>query len=388
MGAKKKPLVVLTDDVNAIRKLCKLVNGCWVPPVSGRIACRAHGDDRPVAELPTISAHRWVWTVAHGFTCDPGPLVHVRRSCSTKRCCNPDHLFVTTSDGVQLSKSDFNRHMKELEATPSRQAAAPSDSDVPVVQDLSEFKALCSIEKNGCWIPRRSGRVAVRLAGDRHIDSDLPVQALHRVAYMLANGHTRLLQGNEHVRRRCGTKRCSNPSHLYLRCVDDQAIPAVRDQPSSGRSSVAEKTSNGLVIVGQHRDEVRALCLVSASGCWLPNVSSQCACLLDNSTSPPDALPHMALHRWSWLVANSYASRPLPGDRVHIRRTCKTRRCCNPDHLYAASPEGRVLSVKDILEVQDAASASAQQRRPDPDRESSPDSESDVDAYLRSVLMF
>ncbi|BDY29782.1 hypothetical protein hbim_03722 [Mycolicibacterium mageritense] len=280
MGVKKKPATVLTDDLKAISELCELVNGCWVPTVSGRVPCRVHGDDRPVGDLPTVAPHRWVWTVAQGFTRDPGPLVHVRRECSTARCCNPKHLFATTSDGVRLSKAEFKDHMKEL-----------------------------------------------------------------------------------------GT------------------IPTPSERLNSG-VAVAEKTGQGVAVVRQSLDDVMAHCRVSKSGCWIPNAASQYACRMDDDTSTPDELPRMGLHRWSWLVANAHSPTELPSTHVHVRRTCSTRKCCNPQHLYAASPDGHALTVNEIRQVKDCASTSLRKSPSKLGGHPSASIQSDNDAYLRSVLMF
>jgi hypothetical protein len=95
----------------------------------------------------------------------------------------------------------------------------------------------------------------------------------------------------------------------------------------------------------------------------------------------------MALHRWAWLVAHEHATDKLPGDLVHVRRTCSGRLCCNPKHLYAASPDGSRLTIQDIFGAKDEKTSSVVEpglRAPDGDGKDS----DDADAYLRSVLMY
>lgn len=382
---KKKPMV-LTQDLNAIRKICKSANGCWVPPTAGPVPCRAHGDDRSIDDLPTLAPHRWVWSVAHGYAFDPGVSVHIRRKCSTKRCCNPDHLFATTSDGVRLSKSEFKHHMKQLASTSSPSTAPRTTTDESVVKDLTQFRAMCFIDKRSCWIPQRSGRVALRLLDDLREDSQLPRLAPHRIAFMLANRRGQLLDDTEHVRRKCKTKRCCNPEHLYIQRVDRYLAKPDPMKPTRGKRMSTEKTSKGVVVVAEDLAHIKHLCQVSDEGCWLPSVSSQCACRSSDDTRPPDALPRMALHRWAWLVANGHAGQSFPGDLIHVRRTCKGRLCCNPEHLYAASPDGTLLSADQVSNFLDAETKAEKPHPREPD-EVAKGTAIDDDEYLRNVLL-
>lgn len=384
MSAKKRRAVVLTEDLKTIRRLCKSVGGCWVPPATGPMPCRAVGDDRSIEDLPTFAPHRWVWSVVNGYTLDPGPSVHVRRTCLTKRCCRPDHLHATTSEGVRLSKSEFKHHMKRLASASPPAMVPPSIKREVVVRELTQLKALCKIDKKGCWTPRRSGRVAVRAPGDFREDSELPRQVPHRAAYMIAHGRTRLLQGTEHIRRKCENKRCCNPDHLYLHQVDDSLAEPHCRELSDGNRTLPEKTSKGVLVVTEDLNHIKALCNVSREGCWLPNVSSQCACRANGDTKPADALPRMAIHRWAWLVANGHAGVNFPGNLVHVRRTCSGRLCCNPDHLYLASPDGTKLWADDIFDTRDAGKLANSTET----RVGVSETETDDDAYLRSVLMF
>lgn len=382
----KKRAVVLRQDVKAIRKLCKLVDGCWVPPTSGPVPCRADGDDRSTDDLPTLSPHRWVLSLTHGFTVDPGSSIHVRRKCSTKRCCNPDHLFATTSNGDRLSKTQFIRHMQTLQNR--LEAFSPPTPSAVVVRDLDQLRSLCVVDATkNCWIPRVSGRIAMRVPGDCRDDSELPRRAAHRVAFMVAQGRD-LLEGSEYVKRRCATKRCCNPAHLYLERHDALSTSATRNpEPTDRETSVLEKTSKGVVVIGEQLDEIKQLCQMTRDGCWLPEVSSQCACRAGGDTSSADALPRMALHRWAWLVANDLASQSLPGDRVHIRRRCAGRLCCNPKHLYPATPDGVEMSIDTAIGRLEAGAPSLRGSPLEGDNDRAEESRVDNDAYLRSVLM-
>lgn len=218
----KKSDVVLTQDIKAVRKLCKQVKGCWIPPGSGRLPCRAERDERPDADLPTIAPHRWVWVVLHGFSSDPGPGIHVRRVCSTKRCCNPEHLYATTADGRKLTKREFKRCMRLKEESDS----PPEEiTRQPVVRNLSQLRSICSIDKKrGCWIPANSGRLAVRAKHDKPSLADVPSYAPHRGAYVLKYAPERALAPSVHIRRRCATKRCCNPDHLFAATPDGKEL--------------------------------------------------------------------------------------------------------------------------------------------------------------------
>lgn len=380
--AKNDSAVVFTQDIQAVRRMCKLVQKCWVPSVSGHIPCRADGDERSIVDLPTLAPHRWVWAVVNGFSFDPGLSIHVRRVCSTKRCCNPEHLYATTADGDRLSKTEFRRRMTLLKNSDAPRA--PRGSAEIVVNDLSQLKSMCSTDnKQGCWIPLRSGRVALRAAIDRRDDAELPKYAPHRAAFVLASGNRQQLSSTDHIRRRCVTKRCCNPDHLYLEQV---GVPSPRASSVHRGTHVAldelEKTSRGLAVVSQRLDHVEGLCRVTESGCWIPDISNQVACRAENDSRPADDLPRMRLHRWTWLVANGRAGEDFPGDRVHVRRRCSSRHCCNPDHLYAQSPYGEELSLEDIFgsrikDVSPAANSTDAEK-----------SQLDNDEYLRRVLMF
>lgn len=107
IAAPSEPVV--TDDLFELASRCDMVSGCWYFPAGSRARCRASGDPKAAAELPVLALHRWTWAVAHGYASDPGPNIHVRRRCKSKRCCNPDHLYATTTDGVELTDAEAAR---------------------------------------------------------------------------------------------------------------------------------------------------------------------------------------------------------------------------------------------------------------------------------------
>ncbi|MGW5339852.1 HNH endonuclease [Rhodococcus pyridinivorans] len=73
------------------------------------MSVRFHGDRRPAQELPTFAPHRWAWSIAHGYMKDPGARIHIRHRCGIKRCCNPDHLFPTATNGEEISLNDLEK---------------------------------------------------------------------------------------------------------------------------------------------------------------------------------------------------------------------------------------------------------------------------------------
>jgi len=74
-------------------------------PGTGPVACRAEADNRPDDELPMLAFHRWVWMVVHGYSSSPlpGKTFYVRRRCGKDRCCHPEHLYLTTPQGRELT---------------------------------------------------------------------------------------------------------------------------------------------------------------------------------------------------------------------------------------------------------------------------------------------
>lgn len=118
----------LKDDLESIAAYCTIDrNGCWVIPKTASVPCRATGDDRPVDELPKIAPHRWAWMVVNGRAQSPLPssLFQVWKNCGNRRCCNPDHLYLTNPDGEESSVEDAEEWLKSMES----QEAAVSRSE-------------------------------------------------------------------------------------------------------------------------------------------------------------------------------------------------------------------------------------------------------------------
>lgn len=103
--AERPGRLVLQADIGTIRNLCSIdESGCWIPSSAGPMACRADGDERADDDLPLMAPHRWVWMVAHGRASDPLPgSFHVRRRCGNPTCCRPEHLYLTTTQGRELT---------------------------------------------------------------------------------------------------------------------------------------------------------------------------------------------------------------------------------------------------------------------------------------------
>jgi hypothetical protein len=98
--------LVLQANVASIRNYCTVDrSGCWMAPGTGPVACRAEADNRPDDELPMLAFHRWVWMVVHGYSSSPlpGKTFYVRRRCGKDRCCHPEHLYLTTPKGRELT---------------------------------------------------------------------------------------------------------------------------------------------------------------------------------------------------------------------------------------------------------------------------------------------
>lgn len=97
--------LVLQADLASIRNCCSIdQSGCWIPSSAGPMACRADGDERADDDLPLMAPHRWVWMVTHGRASDPLPgSFHVRRRCGNPSCCRPEHLYLTTTQGRELT---------------------------------------------------------------------------------------------------------------------------------------------------------------------------------------------------------------------------------------------------------------------------------------------
>jgi hypothetical protein len=97
-------------------------------------------------------------------------------------------------------------------------------------------------------------------------------------------------------------------------------------------------------VVGADLSDVAAVCDIRANGCWLAPTNKSIRCRSNNDGRGVLDLPKMALHRWAWMVDNGLTQQPIPTYLVQIRRRCTGTTCCNPTHLYAASPGGQELT--------------------------------------------
>jgi len=213
---------VFGDDLDEIAAACEINDTrCWIRASDTPVRCRHRGDDNKAINLPQMGLHRWAWIVANGCSNIkiPNDLINVRRACSSSTCCNPQHLFVTSSSGAPLSKTAIAALLRHLGAT----VDAPGDRTAVkgriVLQDnLASIRNYCELDSSGCWIATSASPVACRAEGDGRSDDDLPMMAPHRWVWMVTHGYgSKPLPGNLfHVRRRCGQGRCCRPEHLYL----------------------------------------------------------------------------------------------------------------------------------------------------------------------------
>lgn len=120
---------VLTEDLAVLASLC-VVNesGCWLAPTTSALPCRAPGDDRPLNELPKLSAPRWAWKVAHDQLAGPlpGSQFQVWKRCSNRRCCNPEHLYITGQDGRECTVEEAQGQLEGNTSTDRFSALPPN----------------------------------------------------------------------------------------------------------------------------------------------------------------------------------------------------------------------------------------------------------------------
>jgi hypothetical protein len=391
--------VVLGEDLDLLKRLCNVNgNGCWITPVPGCFACRARNDERFVEDLPSMKPHRWAWLVANGHSANPRAAASmvIKRNCGTKRCCNPCHLRATdpadaepatTSKAsnpldsaaihpVLGSTSPWASDGKSVEASASSgehqnvaaRGEAPTEA-VPVQplgpshllafeDDLETMAELCTLTDKGCWVTSPSA-VACRARGDVRPYDELPKMAAHRWTWMVANGYSsNPLPGSMfQVRRRCVNVRCCNPEHLYLTAPDGTELSVGEAetwlQSEQSRWQDAPGIEGGSLWRGQalvfeeDLDGMKLRCQLDDSGCWLAPSTGPVACRANLDTREHRELPKMAPHRWTWMIANGYASNPLPGNLFQVRRQCEKSKCCNPAHLYLTAPDGRELTLRD-----------------------------------------
>ena len=118
--------------------------------------------------------------------------------------------------------------------------------------------------------------------------------------------------------------------------------------------------------IGDDLNEVAAECEIDDNGCWLAPSNSPVRCRPRNDTRDPLDLPKIALHRWSWMIANGYASHAIPSYLVQVRRRCAGDMCCNPSHLFAAAPGGDEMTEGQVAAVLQKSYVSSAKRAPQP----------------------
>lgn len=267
---------VLTEDLDSIKAHCTTDDsGCWLAPTTGPVACRAAGNDRPAQLLPYIAFHRWAWLVAHDFAHDPlpGNAFQVRRRCANPSCCNPEHLYLSTPNGFEISAEDVerwrrsgHRRWQDVFGANKPRNDQPSSTRLVLEDDLESVKAHCSIDDAGCWIAPTANPVACRSRGDDRQAGDLPQLAFHRWMWMVAHDYaSNPLPGNIfQVRRQCGNSMCCNPVHLFLSTADGTEVPVstverwlgsgvgnFSNDPFAANSNTAELDDSGRG--GRHR---------------------------------------------------------------------------------------------------------------------------------------
>jgi transcriptional regulator with XRE-family HTH domain len=98
-------------------------------------------------------------------------------------------------------------------------------------------------------------------------------------------------------------------------------------------------------------NDVAAVCDIRIDGCWLAPTSKSVRCRPSNDARAVFDLPKIALHRWAWMVDNGLTEKPIPSYLIQIRRHCRGATCCNPAHLYAASPGGQALARSEVVSL-------------------------------------
>lgn len=108
----------LDDSLAAITDYCTVdETGCWIAPTTAPVPCRVRGDVTSDAHLVRMTPHRWAWMVTHGFASTPlsSDEFHVRRRCGKKKCCKPEHLFLTDLYGQAITDSQIGELRRSAE---------------------------------------------------------------------------------------------------------------------------------------------------------------------------------------------------------------------------------------------------------------------------------
>lgn len=379
----------VSEDLAEIARLClRTETDCWLSPSSSTaVRCRANGDDRNPLDLPKLQLHRWAWCVANGLARHPAPthLVQIRRRCDSKTCCNPAHLYASSSGGQKLSSSDVaaivRSSMSQFDV-PTDAHSRPS-SRLVLEDDIGSIASLCQRDDDGCWIAPTSAPVACRAEADKRAERLLPAMAPHRWTFMVVHGYTKKpLPGKLfQVRRRCGKSACCRPDHLYLTAPDGREIPVsaveTRLQADAAPQRAAEKRASGSPdrngstdVVGKGRREVvtsshrrnanifdadqgsiEMYCKADHAGCWIaPAAHRLVPCRPKGDDRAERYLPRMPLNHWAWLVGNGRSDRRIPVEVFEVRQRCWKDRCCRPSHQYLTTADGYELSPEEFDE--------------------------------------
>jgi transcriptional regulator with XRE-family HTH domain len=220
---------IFSDDLVEISASCAVLpNGCWSRSSNTPVSCQPPGDMRKPRELPKIELYRWAWLVANGYQGlrIPSSVLRVRHTCDCSTCCNPQHLYVTSSSGSPLSKTAIDGIVRTLPGW-SMASAAKHKSRLVLPDNINAIRNHCTIDQSGCWIAPVAGPVACRATGNGQQDDQLPMMAPHRWVWMVENSHSsNPLPAIYQVRRRCRNDMCCRSSHLYLATREGRELTA------------------------------------------------------------------------------------------------------------------------------------------------------------------
>ncbi|WP_179293437.1 sigma factor-like helix-turn-helix DNA-binding protein [Mycobacterium intracellulare] len=102
------------------------------------------------------------------------------------------------------------------------------------------------------------------------------------------------------------------------------------------------------MVLGDNLADLAAMIDVIRNGCWIPTIAGSVPCRVSDDHRPTDELPTFKPHRWAWLVAHDLAHDPARAASIQLRRTCGTKRCCNPQHVYATKSTGEVITDSEL----------------------------------------
>jgi HNH endonuclease len=162
-------------------------DGCWL--WQGRVSPEGHGQFTRGGK--TLRVHRVAWEETNGPLPDGRLVAH---SCGVPACCNPAHLFLTTTADLRRS-----------EAIPWRDRLNKQSGE-------------------GCWVWTGS----VNKDGYGQIRVNRRTERVHRLAWQEINGP---IPPGMHVCHSCDTPACCNPAHLFIGTQSDN----VSDMVAKGR---------------------------------------------------------------------------------------------------------------------------------------------------------